>query len=135
MGNDRHIVSVVVPTMGRDTITFCREALAGQTRVPDEVIIVMDKDRRGPSWARNEGIRRSRGDLIAFTDDDCIPPPNWLERCRRSRGVIPGDGLAPPCKTSPPGVSGDGASRYDGMGRKRRQHDVQAFLARGMSRT
>lgn len=79
MGNDRHIVSVVVPTMGRDTITFCREALAGQTRVPDEVIIVMDKDRRGPSWARNEGIRRSRGDLIAFTDDDCIPPPNWLE--------------------------------------------------------
>ena len=80
MGNDGHIVSVVVPTVGRDAIAHCRNALSGQTRAPDEVIIVTDKDRRGPSWARNEGIRRSRGNLIAFTDDDCIPPPDWLER-------------------------------------------------------
>ena len=79
MGIDRHTVSVVIPTLGRDTIESCREALSRQTRPPDEIIIVLDKDRRGPSWARNEGIRSSRGDLIAFTDDDCIPPRDWLE--------------------------------------------------------
>lgn len=79
MGVDLHTVSVVVPTLGRNTIKSCREALSRQTRPPDEVVIVFDKDRRGPSWARNEGIRRSRGDLIAFTDDDCIPPRDWLE--------------------------------------------------------
>ena len=84
MGIDRHIVSVVIPTLGRDTIKSCQEALGRQSRVPDEVIIVTDRDRRGPSWARNEGIRRSRGDLIAFTDDDCIPPPNWLESLVRA---------------------------------------------------
>lgn len=84
MENDRHVVSVVVPTTGRDSLAACREALARQTREPDEVILVLDKDRRGPGWARNEGIRRSRGDLVAFTDDDCIPPPDWLKRLIRA---------------------------------------------------
>lgn len=84
MGHDGHIVSVVVPTTGRDTIASCREALSVQTRPPDEVVVVTDEDRRGPGWARNEGIRRSRGDLIAFTDDDCVPPPDWLERLIRA---------------------------------------------------
>lgn len=84
MGNDRHFVSVVVPTTGRKTLADCREALSRQTRRPDEIILVMDRDRRGPSWARNEGIRRSQGDLIAFTDDDCIPPPDWLARLVRA---------------------------------------------------
>jgi glycosyltransferase involved in cell wall biosynthesis len=28
--------------------------------------------------ARNRGVRESRGDLLAFTDADCVPAPNWL---------------------------------------------------------
>jgi len=80
MNRDRHVVSVVIPTIGRASLTQCQEALAKQTRPPDEVIVVHDVERRGPAWARNEGIRRSRGDLIAFTDDDCMPPAEWLEQ-------------------------------------------------------
>lgn len=80
MNPDRHIVSVVVPTIGRATLEQCKAALARQTRPPDEVIISVDHERRGPSWARNEGIKQARGDLIAFTDDDCEPPENWLEQ-------------------------------------------------------
>lgn len=76
--DDGHVVSVVVPTIGRETLAGCREALARQTRAPDEVVIVVDEARRGASWARNEGIRRSRGDLVAFMDDDCLPAPDWL---------------------------------------------------------
>ncbi|HET9986307.1 MAG TPA: glycosyltransferase [Longimicrobiales bacterium] len=34
----------------------------------------------GASRARNAGIRASRGDIVAFTDDDCLPDPDWLER-------------------------------------------------------
>ena len=75
---DGHVVSVIVPTLGRETLAQCRAALAAQTRPPDELIVVLDQSRRGVAWGRNEGIRRSRGDLVAFTDDDCVPAPDWL---------------------------------------------------------
>ncbi len=80
MKHDHHIVSVVVPTLGRETLALCQDALANQTRQPDEVIVVLDRERRGVAWGRNEGIARAKGDLIAFADDDGIPPPDWLER-------------------------------------------------------
>ncbi len=33
---------------------------------------------RGPAAARNVGWRQAQGEIIAFTDDDCIPAPGWL---------------------------------------------------------
>jgi glycosyltransferase involved in cell wall biosynthesis len=33
---------------------------------------------RGPSGGRNSGWRLARGPLVAFTDDDCVPAPDWL---------------------------------------------------------
>ncbi len=33
----------------------------------------------GPAAARNVGWRAARGQIIAFTDDDCIPTPHWLK--------------------------------------------------------
>lgn len=33
----------------------------------------------GPATARNLGWRAARGEIIAFTDDDCIPTPGWLQ--------------------------------------------------------
>src|SRR5919204_417942 len=32
----------------------------------------------GPAAARNAGWRAARGQIIAFTDDDCLPAPDWL---------------------------------------------------------
>jgi cellulose synthase/poly-beta-1,6-N-acetylglucosamine synthase-like glycosyltransferase len=32
----------------------------------------------GPAAARNAGWRAAHGRLIAFTDDDCVPRPEWL---------------------------------------------------------
>jgi glycosyltransferase involved in cell wall biosynthesis len=34
----------------------------------------------GPAGGRNSGWRRAAAPLIAFTDDDCVPAPDWLER-------------------------------------------------------
>ncbi|MGH9247381.1 MAG: glycosyltransferase family 2 protein [Acidimicrobiales bacterium] len=34
---------------------------------------------RGPAPARNLGWRSSAAPLIAFTDDDCVPEPGWLQ--------------------------------------------------------
>jgi glycosyltransferase involved in cell wall biosynthesis len=36
--------------------------------------------RHGPAAARNAGWRRAEGEVIAFTDDDCVPAPNWLRK-------------------------------------------------------
>lgn len=32
----------------------------------------------GPAAARNVGWRQARAPIIAFTDDDCVPDPGWL---------------------------------------------------------
>jgi glycosyltransferase involved in cell wall biosynthesis len=34
--------------------------------------------RKGISRARNAGLRAARGEILAFTDDDCLPAPDWL---------------------------------------------------------
>jgi GT2 family glycosyltransferase len=38
---------------------------------------------QGLSAARNAGAAAATGDVFAFTDDDCEPDPEWVERLRR----------------------------------------------------
>ncbi|MEL6939337.1 MAG: glycosyltransferase family 2 protein [Cyanobacteria bacterium J06598_1] len=34
----------------------------------------------GSYAARNKGLMLAKGEILAFTDSDCIPSPNWLEK-------------------------------------------------------
>ena len=34
---------------------------------------------RGRGAARNAGVRKATGRYLVFTDDDCVPPPHWLD--------------------------------------------------------
>ncbi len=43
-----------------------------------EVRYLSQTERRGPAAARNRGWRAAAGRIIAFTDDDCLPEPEWL---------------------------------------------------------
>lgn len=36
------------------------------------------QQNRGPAAARNLALRQAGAEIIAFTDDDCIPQPGWL---------------------------------------------------------
>jgi glycosyltransferase involved in cell wall biosynthesis len=74
-------VSVVVPTCGRpELLERCLAALERQTlpRERFEVIVVEDAAREGPATARNRGWRQARAPIVAFTDDDTEPDPDWL---------------------------------------------------------
>lgn len=98
-------VSVIVCTRNRhDLISDCLDALCRNGYNDLEILvidqstdcltsdIVLDKataDSRirlvptttiGLSRARNTGIKESRGDVVAFTDDDCVPADDWVER-------------------------------------------------------
>ncbi|MDJ1499980.1 glycosyltransferase [Xanthocytophaga agilis] len=102
-------ISVVIPTYQRpNLLNTCLEALLRQTFSSEsyEIIVVSDGPddstaqvvqtwqknsavtihflsltyKRGPAAARNLGWRKSHGELIAFTDDDCIPDTNWLTK-------------------------------------------------------
>ncbi|HEU5063201.1 MAG TPA: glycosyltransferase [Solirubrobacterales bacterium] len=79
MGEGRPRISVVVPTRDRpEPLRRCLAALEGQT-VPVEIVVIEDTEARGPAWARNEGARRARGEVVCFTDDDCAPFPSWAK--------------------------------------------------------
>ena len=32
----------------------------------------------GPAVGRSTALERVRGELVAFTDSDCVPSPGWL---------------------------------------------------------
>lgn len=119
-------VSVVVPTFKRpDLLQRCLEALLAQDFNPAayEVIVVDDAaspetealvqaraalsapslrylavtgSRHGPAAARNRGWQAARGSIIAFTDDDCLPEPGWLQAVLCTRTHRPSLSLAPP---------------------------------------
>jgi glycosyltransferase involved in cell wall biosynthesis len=46
--------------------------------------------RNPPGRQRNVGWRASRAPLVAFTDDDCRPPGEWLERALAAARAHPG---------------------------------------------
>lgn len=51
---------------------------------------VIRQTNAGPAAARNRGAKEARGTLIAFTDDDCRPLPNWLETMVAAAAQYPG---------------------------------------------
>ncbi len=95
--------SIVIPTFNRKTLLRrCLVAATSQNYPDYEVIVVDDGStdstqdmvrrefpqvryfrqevNRGPAAARNRGIWEATGEIVAFTDDDCLPPTDWLNR-------------------------------------------------------
>lgn len=101
-------ISIVIATCNRDKVLGdCLGSIKNQTFPADrfEVIVVNDgsidatkalleqacrsfplnffvinQKNSGVSAARNNGLAKARGRLVAFTDDDCLVPPDWLEK-------------------------------------------------------
>lgn len=45
---------------------------------PGVVYIARPPDKRGFGFVRNISVRASTGEILAFTDDDCVVDPHWL---------------------------------------------------------
>lgn len=106
-GKERRLlatVSVVVPTYNQgESVTATLDAVRQQTVLPLEIVVVDDgstdnterllrdyqctevplkvirQSNGGPGKARQRGWQEARGEIIAFTDADAIPYPQWIE--------------------------------------------------------
>ena len=75
-------VAVIIPA--RDAAATLPRTLAAleaqQDAPPFEVHIAHDVRGDGPAAARNRGVAATTAPLLAFTDADCFPEPDWLAR-------------------------------------------------------
>lgn len=101
--SDGQRIAVIVPTYRRpDELSRCLKAIACQLRRPDQFVVVVreeDEPTRAVvqhadpdgSWlsvvgvrtggvvaALNAGLAAIDADIVAFTDDDAAPRPDWL---------------------------------------------------------
>ena len=113
-------VSVIVPVFnGEATLPALLEALGAQRYPRDRMQVLVADDastdgtvallqahagqvelvrqatNRGSYAARNAALARARGDVLAFTDADCRPEPDWLVRGvralqRQGSGLVAG---------------------------------------------
>lgn len=68
---------IVVDDASGDETGEVLERLVGE--LPYRLRPMRTEVNRGPGPARNLGWRAARAPIIAFTDDDCLPDPGWLE--------------------------------------------------------
>jgi glycosyltransferase involved in cell wall biosynthesis len=52
-------------------------------------VILLTQKHAGPAMARNTGAARARGDILAFTDDDCEPAVDWLRTLAKRFAATP----------------------------------------------
>jgi len=109
-------VSIIIPVFNqRLELLQCLRALAQQTYQKSrfEVIVVdnnsddpigdlteqfpfarcIHEPKPGSYAARNRGIDASRGELIGFTDADCLPAADWIERGVTAVRQLPEGGM------------------------------------------
>ncbi len=91
-------VSVIVPAYNAENcIEYCLKSLLNLNYPSYEIIIVdnnstdrtkeiikkypvnyLFENKRGSYSARNKGVKHATGEIICFTDSDCIVDKNWL---------------------------------------------------------
>ncbi|MDE6682727.1 MAG: glycosyltransferase, partial [Muribaculaceae bacterium] len=106
--------SIIVPVYNRpDEVADLIKSLKAQTDMGFELVLVEDvstvaalpdnydaspiklkyykKSNEGRSIARNYGLERAEGDFFIFVDSDCILPPDYIEKLRKSLKENPSD--------------------------------------------
>lgn len=121
-------VSVIIPFYNAaPTIERCIQGLLAQDLPPERFEILMvdnnstdasaaivrryprvtllREPKQGAYAARNRGLAHARGRILAFTDPDCVPRPDWLRHLEgafeaQARQIVMGRNLPPGASTA-----------------------------------
>jgi glycosyltransferase involved in cell wall biosynthesis len=125
-------VSVVIPTVGRETLRQAVDSVLAQEPAPLEVLVVFDLAEvpalqlpggvrslctgggRGGNAARRLGVDNARGTAVAFLDDDDYWYPGKLAAQVAAFGTARERGLRPVISARLDYVDQDGTPRYSG---------------------
>ncbi len=98
-------ITVIIPTYNEEKhIGECLSAIVNGTRRPDQILVAdgysQDRTRkiaksfpgvkvvrnpgRTAAAGRNAALAVTTGEVVAFTDGDCIPEPDWIEEIERA---------------------------------------------------
>lgn len=114
-------ISVVIPAYNEERhLGECLEALLNGNEKPYEIIvadgcstdktraiaeeygaIVVENERKHAAGGRNTGIKRAKGDVIAFIDADCVPDKDWLKEIHKAFEEDNIDGLGTYIEAAP----------------------------------
>lgn len=117
-------ISVVIPVLNEEKrISDTLEALSNGTQTPLEIIVVdggssdhtvsiikkyypdvilLKNPDRTAAAGRNIGIKKAKGDIVAFTDGDCIVDKDWLKNIKIHFEENEIDGLGGKVMNAPP---------------------------------
>ncbi len=105
-------LSIIIPVYNEENyIAVCLDAIARQSVLPDEVIVVdnncndktvkiarnydfvtvVREPRQGIVYARNTGFNKASGDLIGRIDADTQLGPDWVESVKSLAATMPSD--------------------------------------------
>lgn len=102
MDLDQPLVSIIIPTYNEwENLSLCLKALEKQSfpqsqyeiiivnnnpccPLPEDIVlpensILINEAKPGSYAARNTGLKAAKGDIIGFTDSDCIPDKDWIK--------------------------------------------------------
>jgi GT2 family glycosyltransferase len=132
------LISIIVPTVD---IRREKQILNNMGNCGDEVIIVQG---RNPSAQRNEGIKRAKGDILFFCDDDSVLFNECFKKAKetfstdKDIGVIGGPSLTQKkdnliqktfgAVLSSPWATGKSSARYKKKGQMRETNEKELIL-------
>jgi GT2 family glycosyltransferase len=92
---------VLVPQGGDPALAAVCKAASRRSNVR-----VIHLSAKGLSRARNAAAAEASGDVLAFTDDDCEPAPNWVQVVGQAFADDPDVGLVAGAVIAPPAARG-----------------------------